>query len=131
MNATRRVGDRWKLIGNAISVPMARWVGMRLRNPGQFDSANDVLLTPNSKWPTAAWGEKGARYQVDISEWPKCYSYTPLADFLKFPASPLSLRATKGFDQRLKASSLRRPTEFDSALSSHIEYMSADDLATK
>ena len=34
MNVSKRVGDRWKLIGNAVSVPMARWIGKRLERPG-------------------------------------------------------------------------------------------------
>ena len=124
MNATKRVGDRWKLIGNAVSVPMAKWVGTRLRKPGYYDPYLDSLIAPNSKWPTAAWGENGARYQVDISEWPKCYTYTPLVDFLKFPTSALSLKATSGFYSRLGRSSLRRPVAFDTALETHVERMS-------
>ena len=123
MNATKRVGDRWKLIGNAVSVPMAKWVGTRLSNPGYFDPSQDTLIAPNAKWPTAAWGENGVRYRVDISEWPKCYNYTALADFLKFPTNALSLRATSGFYGRLGRSSLHRPVAFDKALESHVERM--------
>ena len=39
----RGSGSRWKLVGNAVSVPVARWVGERLRDPRPYDSSNDEL----------------------------------------------------------------------------------------
>ena len=124
MNATKRVGDRWKLIGNAVSVPMARWVGQRLENPGTYGAEYESQVMA-AKWPNAGWGECGKSFEVEISEWPKCFRYTPLADFLRFQTSPLSLRATSGFYGRLKRSRLRRPEAFDLALASHIERIQA------
>src|SRR5581483_4102304 len=32
-DGTRRDGVRWKLVGNAVSVPVSRWVGERLNDP--------------------------------------------------------------------------------------------------
>jgi DNA (cytosine-5)-methyltransferase 1 len=40
---TRRAGARWKMVGNAVCVPVAQWVGERLTNPGTFD---DTLCHP-------------------------------------------------------------------------------------
>ncbi len=33
----RRNGPRWKLVGNAVSVPLAKWVGRRLPEPSTGD----------------------------------------------------------------------------------------------
>ena len=116
---------RWKLVGNAISVPVARWVGRRLRNPGSYDKERDVLLEADVPWPTACRGENGKVYVADVSEWPKHYQYQSLDSFLRFPTKELSCRATSGFLKRLQASQLRRPEEFDWALQTHIDRMEA------
>lgn len=113
-------GARWLLVGNAVPVPVSKWIGKRLSNPKQYGDSNDQLLDRNFKWPTAAWGFNGKKFRVDVSEWPKSLLYKSIPGFFKFPLSPLSYRATKGFYQRLTSSSLRRPREFDMALVSHI-----------
>ena len=128
MNVTNRVGERWKLVGNAVSVPIAKWVGKRLTNPGDYDSTQDTRLLAASKLPRAAWGHDGIAFESKVSEWPKNYKYLPLASFLKYEPKSLSLKATSGFYNRLRKSSLRRPLEFDAALESHIFHWQAKEL---
>lgn len=123
MAATKRIGNRWKLIGNAVPVPISRWVGRRLENPGSYDTHANVELKDGAKWPCAAWGESGSVFEADVTEWPKCFSYRSLSDFLKFTPKPLSLKATSGFFGRLQSSRLRRPVEFDEALAHHIKLL--------
>ncbi len=95
-----RPGHRWKLVGNAVSVPVARWVGERLANPGTFEEPLAALLPRGVSWPKAAWGHAGKVYTSNVSMWPVQWSLPHLTDFLKFPLAPLSERAAAGFLSR-------------------------------
>ncbi|MGH7019481.1 MAG: DNA cytosine methyltransferase [Brevundimonas sp.] len=98
-----RASARWRLIGNAVCPPMAEWVAGRLKEPGKYDSHRDMALTPG-RWPRAAWGMKGRRSAVRISEWPLDVAAPGLVDFLKAPLKPLSVKATSGFRSRALSS---------------------------
>jgi DNA (cytosine-5)-methyltransferase 1 len=117
-----RRGHRWKLVGNALSVPVARWVGGRLARPGAFDRsriAEDV--SSGVTWPKAAFGRRGVpSRRVAVSMWPVALRREHLADFLRYPRSPLSARAAAGFKARLDVSSLKYPEQFRSALADYV-----------
>lgn len=126
-----RINARWKLVGNAISVPVARWLGEQLSSPhthfGDFDLP---FRRGRVKWPTAAWGRKSETYFVDVTTWPCQLPYSHLHEFLRFETRPLSSRATAGFLQRLDRSSLScYPPGFKSALRQHLDRMAASDVA--
>lgn len=115
-----RIGARWKQVGNAVCVPMAKWVGERLTTPEDWAPGwLDIPLDGSSRWPNAAWGEGDTAFPAPVSEWPIHTDRLPLQDFLQFAPKPLSLRATTGFRSRLEASTLRHPDEFMRALKSH------------
>lgn len=116
---------RWKLVGNAVSVPLAEWVGRRLRDPRGFDESLQEPLRPDGSWPSAAWGEASSRHKVNISLWPERAPYRSLAAFLQFPLKPLSERATAGFLGRTTRSSLRFPAGFIHALEAHLRAVRA------
>ena len=119
--AGERKGVRWKLIGNAVSVPVARWIGAMLAWPGEYDPSLDARLRAGQPWPAAAWGGRGAAYAAaGRSAWPVSYPYTHLADFLEYGGSPLSARATEGFLRRVHASRLRFPPGFVGAIETHL-----------
>jgi DNA (cytosine-5)-methyltransferase 1 len=101
-----RLGHRWKLVGNAVSVPLAKWVGDRLASPGAPDAPNYELLRDGEPWPAAAWGSKGKVFSADLTHWPVQKRYRHLAEFLRFPTRPLSVRAAEGFHRRAVESSL-------------------------
>lgn len=120
----RRNGPRWRLVSNAVSVPVAKWVGERLLCPISYDGSSDVALPKDSAWPRAAWGRAGKAYRVDISTWPVKLKYDHLADFLRYPTKPLSERATAGFLKRVRASTtLRFPKGFKRDVANHLREM--------
>ncbi len=104
---TIKAGLRWKLVGNAVSVPVARWIGERLANPSSHDDGTDRPLPRDNAWPRAAWGRSGRVFSVERSTWPVREDYESLERFLQFPVVPLSPRATAGFLARTKMSGLR------------------------
>src|SRR5690606_23246235 len=61
-----RQGHRWKLVGNAVSVRMASWVGARLAAPLE-PLPGDRPLPPGKPWPVAAWGHNGTAFEVPVS----------------------------------------------------------------
>lgn len=122
-DASRRVmGARWKMVGNAVSVPVARWVGRRLAR-GKKPTVETRILATGGTWPLAGWGHGSEAYEVMISEWPVHEPYEHLAGFLRYPTVPLSLRATEGFRARTREAKLRFRPEFLDALDQHIRVM--------
>jgi len=118
--------SRWRLLGNAVSVRVAEWVGKRLRSPGSFDM-EDVAFT--NGWPPAAFGGPGLeRRQVPgAGLYPVKRKLPDLGDFLHFrgklQAEPLSYRAMRGFYGRYvsdRCNLVFRP-EFHEAMREYLE----------
>jgi DNA (cytosine-5)-methyltransferase 1 len=125
-----RTGRRWKLVGNAVSVPAAEWIGRRMADPGPL---LDYPVAPidGTRWPTAAWNVGKGRVAVEASEWPVRRSYQSLSEFLKYSPRPLSIKATRGFLHRTGRSCLNFPAGFLDALRAHeLRMMQADTRAT-
>ena len=124
---------RWKLVGNAVSVPVAAWVGRHFREPQEYDAGLDdgPPRAHGRRWPVAAYGIGGNRQAVNVSEWPVHDRFTPLGEFLQYPTRDLSPRATAGFLERARRSSLRFPHGFLDAVEAHLEQVSGkpDQLA--
>jgi DNA (cytosine-5)-methyltransferase 1 len=115
-----RKSIRWRLVGNAVTVPVAKWVGDRLLQPGRHILALDSDLPPGSPWPNAAWGDGRFRYAATISKFPRPVRHPPLADWLEYDRRPLSEKATRGFVTRAKESQLRWENGFIEALEDHL-----------
>ncbi|WP_067649257.1 DNA cytosine methyltransferase [Nocardia harenae] len=116
-----RQGHRWKLVGNAVSVRMAEWVG------GRLDSTADPLpdgteLATGQPWPSAAWGRAGRAYRAPVSTWPVHQPYEGLADYLT-GSRLLSARATAGFLRRTGMGTLRFPPGFLDDVETHLDRM--------
>jgi DNA (cytosine-5)-methyltransferase 1 len=123
VDQTQKNTPRWKLVGNAVSVPLARWVGDRLRDPGTYDGSNDLPLGEQATWPDAAWaGDDGVVHvAVSITKWPKNEQRPRVREFLRHAVTPLSERATAGFLSRAERSTLRFNARFLKALRAHLE----------
>lgn len=119
-----RPGFRWKLVGNAVSVPAAKWIGTRLKQGPAAVDLHVRTFDPTRKWPVAAFGGPRQRaLAVDISMWPVATPHLPLAQFLRHEPKLLSHKATVGFVGRLRSGSLHFPQEFLAALDRHAERM--------
>lgn len=110
---------RWNLIGNAITVPVAAWLGGRLNDPGSYDTGRDVELRRIGRWPRAARFDGKRRLAVEISSYPHWVPRRSLTEFLAFPGKPLSARATNGFLSRAARAKLRFPEGFLERLAMH------------
>jgi DNA (cytosine-5)-methyltransferase 1 len=116
-----RASARWKLVGNAVAVPVAEWLGRRIRHPDEYDPAFDAPMPTRRGWPSAAWGSPGIEpRQVETTEFPVRTTVTPLHAFLRHELSPLSARATRGFLSRITRSRLRRDPAFVPSLERHL-----------
>ena len=118
---------RWNLVGNAITVPVAAWLGARLNNPDEYDCGRDRFLRPNARWPKAARFDGKTRFAVEINAYPRWAPRRPLADFLLFPGKPLSLRATNGFLSRAARAKLRFAPGFLERLQEHANGLRLED----
>jgi DNA (cytosine-5)-methyltransferase 1 len=125
-----RVGARWKLVGNAVSVPVAEWLGNQLVAGQQYDGAkSDRPLDAGQRWPSAAWGQGGNAFEADASEHPVRARRRHLLEFLRFPTSPLSARATEGFLRRATSGGLRFVDGFLTDVATHLERMTVQGAA--
>ncbi len=118
-----RPTHRWKLVGNAVSVPVAKWVGRRLSEPGKYEDARTgEVVRAGVSWPRAAFGSRGLDPRaVDVSMWPVKWPRKHLSDFLRHETTPLSQRAAAGFLSRAKAGNLHFEEGFISAIERHVE----------
>jgi DNA (cytosine-5)-methyltransferase 1 len=112
-------GWRWRLVGNAVCVPVAEWLGRRLIEPQPYDATADMPL--GSGWPAAAWGMNGVRHASAANETPIWLDRPHLVDFLSYPTKPLSPRAAQGFLSRARKGSLRFEEGFLATVEAHSE----------
>jgi DNA (cytosine-5)-methyltransferase 1 len=128
-NAPERL--RWSLVGNAVSVPVAAWLGKRLKKPGSYATDRDrPWPTKQKSFPRAARYDGEARHAVDITDFPVYKKRAPLHEFLNHPGTLLSVRATAGFLSRAEASSLRFVPGFLDAVRAHLAHMTHVEAST-
>jgi DNA (cytosine-5)-methyltransferase 1 len=116
-------GHRWKLVGNAVTVNVAQWIGDRLAAPGKYDDSWDARLAHGVSWPRSAWNVGTGRYASSVSAWPFQYPLPRLHEFLRYEPTLLSAKATAGFLSRTTKGCLRFPDGFIHALERHLARM--------
>jgi DNA (cytosine-5)-methyltransferase 1 len=114
--------SRWSLVGNAVTVPVAAWLGRRLAKPGRYSRKLDHNWPAKvGSFPRAARFDGAARHVVEIGGFPVYAARQPLHEFLHHEGTPLSTRGTAGFLSRAEASSLRFVPGFLDAVRTHLE----------
>lgn len=111
---------RWKLIGNAVTLPVGEWLASRVLNP-QTVQVESKPVRSFDRWPDAAFGARGEIWEFKATQWPREMKRKRLLDMLTLAhATPLSLRAALGFRSRARRSSLKFSGDFLEALDRHI-----------
>lgn len=119
--AVGRASHRWKLVGNAVTVDVAEWLGARLRGPSEIGrSIASSPMQRKASWPRAAYDVGGGRRTVDVSAFPFAEAHAPLHEWLRHPGRPLSVKATRGFLDRAEVSMLNFPDRFLKRLRAHL-----------
>lgn len=120
---------RWKLVGNAVTVPLARWIGERVI-ASDAGLLQGVQVTgsprdPARPWPDAAYGGPDMSVRSNsASRWPIRTEMKPLHEVLDHDGlRPLSFRATKGFLSRIEESAIKLDDGFLGDLESHMAAM--------
>jgi DNA (cytosine-5)-methyltransferase 1 len=120
---SRRKGTRWKLIGNAVTVGVAEWVGRRLVEPGE-PILDGRPLRAGESWPIAAWGSRGKVWVSDVSMWPTRRRYRHLHHVVDLEhAESLSERGAAGFLDRANRGGLNFAPGFLEDVDEHIEHI--------
>lgn len=120
-----RSSIRWSLVGSAVSVPVAEWIGTRLNQPGHYDSARDFPFPAVGKAPRAARFDGKRRFAVDVSPDPVGICPAPITHFLSDVEGQqlLSVKATAGFLSRTRRAKLRFEPGFIAAVEQHLRAM--------
>lgn len=108
--------SRWRLVGNAVSVPVAEWIGNRLSAPGEYDYREDCEFISGERWPNAAWYMGDKRMVAKVSEYPVDNRRGRLSAFATEQWPNLSKRALTGFTTRAREGNLKYPSGFLEAL---------------
>ena len=102
----------WRMVGNAVSVPVAQWVAERIKTPGTVLELNKTRIVPGDRWPNAAWNVGEGRVRIAAGERPIGSKASSISQFRNSSWSRLSNRAMEGFIGRAESSRLRMPSNF-------------------
>jgi DNA (cytosine-5)-methyltransferase 1 len=120
LQVDQRAGTRWRLVGNAVCVRMAAWVGRRLARPGRCRCELGETVRLGTSWPPAAFGDENSVRAIAATKWPVAWQRKGLLKFLRYPLRPLSARATAGFLSRATESQLTFADNFLADVEHHL-----------
>jgi DNA (cytosine-5)-methyltransferase 1 len=113
----KREGDRWRLIGNAVSVPLSSWISKRLADTNSSTPMQDGhIYDHEGPLPKAAFGSEGRWESVMRSSAIEQDTFIPLRSFLEHPLKPLSHKALSGYLKRAHEGKKKYPEGFLEAL---------------
>jgi DNA (cytosine-5)-methyltransferase 1 len=113
--------SRWRLVGNAVSVPVAEWLGTRLNGNEKCGLDYRAFGTEDYVQHNAAWGGPGEipRYIAAAGEGPGTNRRLTVSKFGLANAAALSKRAAEGFLRRYMKSGLTKNMQFAQALATY------------
>jgi DNA (cytosine-5)-methyltransferase 1 len=103
---------QWRLLGNAVSVPVASWLASRLARPGIPLQLDRWKLESGHRWPDAAFNIGEGPIGAKASDKPIVCSTPSIESFYDSSWSRLSARALDGFLSRAMQGGLRFPEGF-------------------
>ncbi len=105
---------RWRLVGNAVSVPVARWLAKRLTKRKEKVEIDGALspIKGGRAWPAAGFNVEGVRYGLNVTSRVAKRKTPALLEVVKDNLRPLSSRAINGFLSRARSGGLRFPNGF-------------------
>ena len=106
----------WRLVGNAVSVPVATWVARRLLKPKRRLEFAISALADDRHWPDAAYNVDGRRIAVSASDKPLDTHTRSIECFRDATWVRLSDKALDGFIRRAMEGGLSTPAGFLDAL---------------
>lgn len=115
---------RWRMVGNAVSVPVAQWVAERIKRPSAVLDLERTPLHEHRRWPDAAWNIGDGRVGVVASDKPAEFERPSIVDFRDSTWTHLSERALEGFVKRAAEGGLRMPDGFLETLRNAIRKVS-------
>ena len=120
-----KLGTRWKMIGNAVSVPVSRWLGSQLSLESHEPLSNHVGIGPIDRrrpLPRAAFGGNGLWFAADASTHIEVAIHEPVMKFLNDPLKKLSTKALSGYLNRANQTTRRIPERFLRDLTNQLEH---------
>ena len=102
----------WRMVGNAVSVPVVRWVAKRIKSPGVLAAFSAKTIKCGSRWPQAAWNTGEGRVGILAGDKPISLKPRSISWFRNSSWSRLSDRAMDGFIRRAEKGGLRMPDKF-------------------
>lgn len=110
---------RWRLVGNAVSVPVSQWIGIRLLDHQKSLTVHSLPGTKQSN--SGRGGPKKLTETFLIAESPPRPRKRTLETFELKDFTSLSYRAANGFLARIRRSSLRIDEKFLRDLSAYVK----------
>jgi DNA (cytosine-5)-methyltransferase 1 len=111
-----KVGNRWRLVGNAVSAPVSDWIASALEKTSESSNVFGTPIEKVAPLPHAAFNHGDGWQKIDSSTHITHETHVPLRDFLNFPLQALSPRALTGYLKRVDEGDKKFPEGFVEAL---------------
>jgi DNA (cytosine-5)-methyltransferase 1 len=109
---TQTKNPRWRMVGNAVSVPVAERVASLIKAPGAVVDFERFPFQEHRRWPDAAWNVGDGRVGVIATDKPVPAEMPSIAEFRDCSWTRLSDRALDGFIKRAVEGKLWLPDGF-------------------